>query len=109
MADETAAPDLHRADVRALLDRYWRTNVRVMASLLAIWAAVGLVGGILIADWLNRFTLPGTGFPLGFWIAHQGAIVVFVLLILVYCLLMNRLDRQHHQDLANLAARRGDR
>jgi hypothetical protein len=37
---------------------------------------------------------PGTGFPLGFWFAQQGAIYVFVVLIFVYVALMNRLDRE---------------
>ena len=66
------------------LDRYWRSNLRIMAALLALWAFVSLGCGILFADWLNRFHLPFTGFPLGFWFAQQGSIVVFVLCILVY-------------------------
>ena len=70
-----------------------------MAVLLSVWAFVGLGCGVLWADWLNRFKLPGTGFPLGFWFAQQGSIIVFVLLTLVYCLLLNRLDRRHHQEL----------
>ena len=78
------------------LERYWRRNVRIMAILLLVWATVGLGAGVLFADRLNAYTLPGTGFPLGFWFAHQGSIIAFVLLILVYCLLMNRLDEQHH-------------
>ena len=31
-------------------------------------------------------------FPLGFWFAHQGSIFVFIVLILVYCVLMDKLD-----------------
>ena len=38
-------------------------------------------------DTLNRFSLGG--FPLGFWFAQQGSIVVFVLLILVYGLVLS--------------------
>jgi putative solute:sodium symporter small subunit len=82
----------------AILARYWRGNLRLMAILLLIWALAGPVCGILIADYLNQFTLPGTGYPLGFWFAQQGSIVVFVLLILVYALLMNRHDRKHHDE-----------
>ena len=73
-----------------------------MFILLIIWAMGGLGCGVLIADWLNTFTLPGTGFPMGFWFAHQGSIVIFVLLILSYCLLMNRLDDRHRQEIENL-------
>lgn len=77
------------------LESYWRRNLRIMVTLLFLWALAGLGAGVLLADRLNAYTLPGTGFPLGFWFAHQGAIVAFVLLILVYCILMNRLDARH--------------
>ncbi|MEC9158568.1 MAG: sodium/substrate symporter small subunit, partial [Planctomycetota bacterium] len=42
----------------------------------------------------NTFMLPGTRYPLGFWFAQQGSIYVFVLLIVVYVIAMNRLDRR---------------
>ena len=90
------------ARVRACIEAYWRRNVRLMGGLLAIWAFVGLGCGVLLAEWLNRFSLGG--FPLGFWFAQQGSILVFVLLILVYAIAMRRLDRRHHEELAALAA-----
>jgi putative solute:sodium symporter small subunit len=97
------ARDRVRADaVKAALDRYWRSNLRIMAGLLVVWAFVSLGCGVLWADWLNEFKLPGLGFPLGFWFAQQGSIATFVLCILVYCLAMNRLDRRHHDELEAL-------
>ena len=74
---------------------YWRANVRLVGLLLAVWAAVSFGAGIVFVETLNQFTLPGTGFPLGFWFAQQGSIVVFVVLILAYVVLANRLDRAH--------------
>ncbi len=94
--------DLHNPEVHASLERYWRRNILFTIVLLVFWAAVGLGSGVLLADWLNLYKLPGTGFPLGFWFAHQGSIIVFVLLILAYCLLMNRLDTKHHNELEQL-------
>jgi putative solute:sodium symporter small subunit len=85
-------------------DRYWRDNLRTMAVLLLLWAFASFGCGILFADWLNQYNLPYTGFPLGFWFAHQGAIVVFVLCILLYCIVMNRLDRRHHDELVQIEA-----
>lgn len=102
-----SGPDLKKPEIHAALDRYWRANVRIMAILLAIWAGVSFGCGILIADWLNQFKLPGTGFPLGFWFAQQGSILVFVLCILAYCILMNRLDRLHHDELEALRKESG--
>ena len=89
------------------LRRYWRSNLRILAVLLCIWFVAGLGCGVLWADWLNHFTLPGTAFPLGFWFAQQGSIVIFVLVILVYCLLLNRLDRKHHDELLRIRKEEG--
>ena len=88
--------------VAACIDRYWRSNVRIMMILLLIWAAVGLGCGVLFADYLNALNFKLGGFPLGFWFAQQGSIITFVLLILVYCVLLNRLDRKHHDELQQL-------
>lgn len=78
--------------------RYWRRNLRIVALLLAIWFVVSFGAGILFVEPLNAVHIPGTGFPLGFWFAQQGAIVVFVVLIFVYVFLMNRLDREFDVD-----------
>jgi len=65
---------------------------------------VGLGCGVLLADRLNHFALGG--FPLGFWFAQQGSIIVFILLILAYCILLNRLDTRHAQELQQYRADR---
>lgn len=74
------------------IEKYWRSNLRLIAVLIAIWATVSLGFGIALAPWLDRFKLPGTEFPLGFWFAQQGSIFTFVILIFVYSWRMNRLD-----------------
>jgi putative solute:sodium symporter small subunit len=102
------APDLHDPQVHAALDNYWRANKRIMAALLVVWAGVSFGCGILLADRLNEYTLPFTGFPLGFWFAQQGAIFGFILCILIYCLAMNRLDARHHEELERLASTRDE-
>ncbi len=90
------------ARIQASLKRYWRTNILIMGGLLTVWAAAGLGCGILFADVLNQYHFFGTGYPLGFWFAHQGSIIIFVLTILVYCILMNRLDAKHHRERAEI-------
>ena len=71
---------------------YWRRNLGYVGALLAVWLVVSLIGGVLLAGPLNGVRIPGTGFKLGFWLAQQGSIYVFVALIFVYVRLMNRLD-----------------
>lgn len=88
------------AALRAAADaRFWRRTIRLTLLLLAIWAFAGLGCGVVLAPWLNQFQLGG--FPLGFWFAQQGSIVVFVLLIAVYALGMARIDRLHRRELTN--------
>ncbi len=83
------------ADARGRGARYWRENLRILSILLAIWFAVSFVCGILLVEPLNAFRL--AGFPLGFWFAQQGAIYVFVALILVYAVWMDRVDSRYRQ------------
>jgi putative solute:sodium symporter small subunit len=87
---------------QACIDRYWRRNVSLMAVLLCIWALASLGCGVVFADSLNAIRLGG--FPLGFWFAQQGSILIFVVLILTYALVMSRLDREHHAELEAIAS-----
>ncbi|MEO1185468.1 MAG: sodium/substrate symporter small subunit, partial [Cyanobacteria bacterium J06636_27] len=36
------------------------------------------------------------GVPFGFWMAQQGSILVFVALIFIYAVQMDKLDRKHN-------------
>ena len=71
---------------------YWRTNIRLVVSLLIVWLAVGFGCGIFFIEPLNAIRVGNVG--LGFWFAQQGAIFVFVILVLVYALAMDRVDRR---------------
>ncbi len=73
---------------------YWARNVRYVTALLIVWFVVSYLLGILLVEPLNQVRIPGSGFKLGFWFAQQGSIYIFVILIFVYVLLMNRLDRR---------------
>lgn len=91
-------PSVVDPETQARHAEYWRRNIRYLLSLLAVWFMASYGFGIILAEPLNAFQLPGTGFPLGFWFAQQGSIYVFVLLIFVYVVLMNRLDQEFEVD-----------
>jgi putative solute:sodium symporter small subunit len=69
---------------------YWRSNLKLMATLLAVWFVVSYLFGILLVQPLDTIVI--NGFPLGFWFAQQGSIVTFVVLIGIYVWRMDRLD-----------------
>ena len=75
---------------------YWRENLRIVAWLLAVWFLVSYGCGILFVDEVIKISLGG--FQLGFWMAQQGSIYVFVVLIFVYVRLMNKLDQKYGFD-----------
>jgi putative solute:sodium symporter small subunit len=77
---------------------YWKANVKILVTLLSIWFFISFVCGILLADFLDNFRF--AGFKLGFWIAQQGSIYVFVILIIVYLFWMDKLDARYQRDKA---------
>jgi len=70
---------------------YWRSTLRVSAALLALWLLVTLVVCLLGP----RLAMVVFGWPLGFWAAAQGALLVFCAIVWVYALVMDRLDAAH--------------
>jgi putative solute:sodium symporter small subunit len=72
---------------------YWRANIALIRNLLIVWAIVSICLSILLVEPLNAVQLGSI--PLGFWLAQQGAIYVFVALIFIYASQMDRLDRKY--------------
>ena len=74
-------------------DSYWSDSLKLVGKLLSIWFLVSFGCGILFKDYLDQFSIGGA--PLGFWMAQQGSIICFVLLLVTYSFLMNKLDEKH--------------
>ncbi len=75
--------------------RYWRSNVRLIRNLLIIWGFVSLGCSILLVPLLNNLTLRNV--PFGFWMAQQGSIFIFVILIFIYAISIDKLDRRYRK------------
>ncbi len=71
--------------------QYWQKNLRITGILLAIWFFVTFVLAYFARD-LN-FTF--FGWPFSFWVAAQGALVVYVIIIAYYAHYMNKLDNEY--------------
>ena len=72
-----------------------RACLRITLCLLSVWFVVSFVAAILCRDWFDtHFLAIGTA-PFGFWMAQQGSIICFVLILITYTVLMRRLDEKH--------------
>ena len=74
-------------------DQYWKSNIKIVSSLLVIWFIASFGFGIIFSDILDQYRVGG--FKLGFWFAQQGSIYIFIVLVFVYVHLMNKLDRKY--------------
>lgn len=70
---------------------YWRKNLRITSILLAIWFFVTYV----VAFYARELNFTFFGWPFSFWVASQGALIVYVLIIWFYARYMNKLDQEH--------------
>ena len=75
---------------------YWKENIRLVFFLLIIWFLVSFGMGILFVDVLDGFRF--FGFKFGFWMAQQGSIFCFVVIIFIYVYKMNKLDYKYGMD-----------
>ncbi|MGK7928842.1 MAG: DUF4212 domain-containing protein [Spirulina sp.] len=78
---------------------YWRANIALIRNLLIIWAIASIGASILFVTVLNNIRLGNL--PLGFWMAQQGTIFIFVILIFIYAFQMDKLDRKYQVDRNN--------
>ena len=65
-----------------------------MLTHLVIWFIFGYVVHMFV-NTLNQYTIPVLQFPLGFYMAAQGSLIVFVLMLFVFAKQQDRIDRQH--------------
>jgi putative solute:sodium symporter small subunit len=69
--------------------RYWRKNLNIIGMLLTTWFIVTFVMTYFARDLSFNFF----GWPFSFWVASQGALFVYVLIVAFYAWYMNKLDR----------------
>lgn len=77
-----------------MLRRYWRKTLHLTAALLMIWFLVSFVASYFARELSFSFF----GWPFSFWLAAQGAPLIYGLIIGFYAWAMHRLDRAHGVD-----------
>ena len=70
---------------------YWLRVRRLTAGLLGVWAVFGLG----VHYFARELSFSFFGWPFSYWLAAQGSLLVFALLIAVYAWAVEKLDRLH--------------
>ena len=82
------------SDKKSNAEAHYKVSLKIVYSILAIWAFVSYGCAILFRDWMDA-NMPKVGnAPFGFWMAQQGSIICFVLLLLAYTYFMNKADEK---------------
>ncbi len=71
---------------------YWSATKRLVTIVLAIWFFFGFVIHMFV-NILNEIVI--IGFPLGYYMAAQGSLIAFVVIIFYYSTKQDELDREH--------------
>ena len=82
------------ADSKANEEAHWDKTTRLMLTHLGIWFFFGYVIHMFVVP-LNKITIPILGFPLGFYMAAQGSLIVFVVMLFMFATQRNRIGREH--------------
>lgn len=73
------------------LRRYWRKNLRLTGLLLALWFGVSFG----VSYWARELSFNFFGWPFSFWMAAQGSLVVYCVIVWFYAQYMEKLDLEH--------------
>ena len=81
------------ANLKQREEAHWRKTTRLMLTHLGIWFFFGYVIHMFVVP-LNTITIPILGFPLGFYMAAQGSLIVFVVMLFVFARQQENIDRE---------------
>jgi putative solute:sodium symporter small subunit len=70
---------------------YWRKNLNLTLVLLVIW----FVATFVMAFFARDLTFNFFGWPFSFYMAAQGSLVIYILIIWYYARAMKKLDDEY--------------
>ena len=74
------------------MDAYWSKTRRLMFIILALWAFFSFIVHFFAIQ-LNSIVI--FGFPLGFYMAAQGSLIAFVVMLFWFARKQNQIDEEH--------------
>lgn len=82
------------------LRRHRRLTARLSVGLLLVWGLVSFV----VPFYARELSWTVGGWPLSFWMAAQGSIVIYIVIVAVYANVMDRLDNRYQEALSRKEA-----
>lgn len=73
-------------------ERYWSATRALMFFMLFLWAVFSFGVHFFVRD-LNSIVF--LGFPLGFYMAAQGSLIAFVLMLVWFARAQDKIDRKY--------------
>jgi putative solute:sodium symporter small subunit len=74
-------------------EAHWKKTTNLMLMHLGVWFFFGYIIHMFVVP-LNKIVIPILGFPLGFYMAAQGSLIVFVVQLFVFAIQQNKIDRE---------------
>lgn len=87
--DQAAARPI---DDKARDEGHWQATTRLMWLSLGVWVFFGYIIHFFV-NYLNKIVI--IGFPLGFYMAAQGSLIAFVVLLFVFAKQQDKIDREY--------------
>ena len=72
---------------------HWKRTTNLMLAHLFIWFFFGYIVHMFVKP-LNTIVIPVLDFPLGFYMAAQGSLIVFVVQLFMFAKQQNKIDRE---------------
>jgi putative solute:sodium symporter small subunit len=93
MAQQNVAQQNTAQQTSANDEAHWKKTTNLMLTHLGIWFFFGYVIHMFVVP-LNKITIPILGFPLGFYMAAQGSLIVFVVMLFMFARQQDKIDRE---------------
>ena len=81
------------APSQANTDEHWRRTTNLMLKHLGAWLFFGYIVHFFVVP-LNYIKIPILGFPLGFYMAAQGSLIAFVVMLFMFAKQQDAIDRE---------------
>lgn len=75
-------------------EAHWAATTRLMWIHIGLWVFFGYIIHMFVVP-LNKIVIPVLNFPLGFYMAAQGSLIAFVVMLFVFAKQQDKIDRDH--------------